>query len=235
MRTFCKLSAVAIALSFSSATLAAQSITTGAPTGGFGPLGKDASGTYATALAQTFAVASPSGGYLQSFTLFYQSFFQGGGLKLTASVYEFDNTNLKLGANVFMSALFSGTNSSVDEPITFSGTSGSPFNFFLAPGVTYALVLSSLDGYAQSLEGSAVQLGTTDVDYTGGSLFYSMETSLTSPNAFTSLDGQTDAAFTATITDTRVTATPEPTSLMLVGTGLAGLGGFVRRRRRQMT
>jgi hypothetical protein len=103
----------------------------------------------------------------------------------------------------------------------------------LTPGRTYNLsflLANFLNIGSQSLQvwinGSLIETLNTTNSFTNESLFFKA----VDPNEtliFKSTNGG-DAG--ALITDVSVTATPEPITLILFGTGLAGIGGFARRR-----
>lgn len=226
----CFLLTAAIATSAISTPLAAQvTVSTGTPTDYIGPLGIDSQlGPIPTAIAQTI-VAPAGASYLQSFTFYFTNFINGGSLNLDASVYAFDGTQLT-GPALFASALFLGTNSLSDVPVTF-GSATNPLNLFLGPSTTYALVLSTIGGASQTPDGSSVLVGASSTDaYAGGALFYSTDPS--APLTFSEAGYPPDAAFSATFTSAPVVSTPEPGSLMLVATGVAGVAGMVVRRRK---
>jgi len=228
MRRLLLASAIAATLS---APLAAQiTVASGTSQNYFGPLGIDSQGFPASAIAQTFM--TPGGAnYLQSFSFYLSNSFNGNLLFLQAAVYQFDAGGFLAGPALFTSALFNGSgNVNGNDTFTF----GNQLNIALSPNVVYALVLSSLPGAAQTPDGSTVLANLADGDtYAGGSLFYALSTNaadLSAPGGFTSLDDATDVAFSGSFTPT---ATPEPATLMLVGTGLAGMGGVAVRRRRR--
>ena len=231
MRRFLLPAAIAaIAATAASTPLAAQvTVSTGTPTEHIGPLGIDSQlGPIPTAIAQTI-VAPIGANYLQSFTFYFTNFINGGSLYLDASVYAFDGSQLT-GPALFASALFLGTNSLSDVPVTF-GTAADPLNILLGPSTTYALVLSAVGGASLTPDGSSVLVGASSTDaYTDGALFFSTDPS--APLTFSEAGYPPDAAFSATFTSAPVTSTPEPASLMLVATGVAGLGGMVVRRRK---
>jgi hypothetical protein len=232
MRCFLLTAVVAaIAATATSTPLAAQvTVSTGTPTDYIGPLGIDSQlGPIPTAIAQTI-IAPVGTSYLQSFTFYFTNFINGGSLTLDASVYAFNGSQLT-GPALFASALFLGTNSLGDVPVTF-GTIGAPLNIFLAPSTTYALVLSTIAGAPQTPDGSSVLVGASSTDaYTDGTLLFSTDAS--APLSFSEAGYPPDAAFAATFTSAPVVATPEPASLMLVATGVAGVGGMVVRRRKK--
>ncbi len=218
-----------IAATLSSPLTAQTTVTSGTSQNYFGPLGVDSQGFPASAIAQTFM--TPAGmNYLQSFSFYLSNSFNGNLLFLQAAVYQF-NGDFLAGPALFTSALFNGSgNTNGNDTFTF----GNSLNIALSPNVVYALVLSTLPGAGQTPDGSTVLANLADGDtYAGGSLFYAVSTNpadLSSPGGFTSLDGTTDVAFSATFTGT---ATPEPATLVLMATGLAGMGGVAVRRRRR--
>jgi hypothetical protein len=211
--------------------LSAQStLTSGAPTEAVQTLGTDF-----TAVAERFQVTSNMA-FLQSFTFYLMNGFLGDQLFLNAAIYSFDVDHVT-GPALFTSALFAGSGDDFNwVPYTISG-SPTPLNIAMAPGATYALVLSVLDGVASSTPGAGVAVGTTsDNLFSGGALmsFAGSNGELAAAGAFQDF-GQNDVAFSATFTPDRVVATPEPTTLTLVATAFVGVGGVVARRRRRNT
>jgi MYXO-CTERM domain-containing protein len=235
MRRFFLTSAIVSALAAPlGGSIAAQvTINTGTPAEYVGPLGKDSNfGPIPTAIAQTFF--APAGtSFLQSFSFFFTNFINGGALLLDASVYQFDGDHLT-GPALFTSATVHGTDSFGDEMVTF-GSQVAPLKVFASPGTMYALVLSAVNSYALTPDGSSVLVGGTATDaYPNGDLFVSTAIdapSLSAPGGFFAAGDPADAAFSATFTTTAVTPTPEPTSVTLVVLGLAGVGGAGLRRR----
>jgi hypothetical protein len=224
------------------APIAAQqvTVTSGPISTQVGPIGNDIDSPVATVFAQTF---SPTGGfnYLQSFQFFlFQGLGPGGSaLALEANAFAFDTDHL-VGSALFSPVNFFGTESMSGESVTV-GSSEHPLNWFFTPGQTYAIVLSSIGGAPQP-DHATDYLGATDATFLGGSLFYSIMTDpahLTDAGAFSDAGadfgagpGTLEAAGSATFSTDRVVGTPEPSTVVMLATGLIPLGAVVRRRRR---
>lgn len=143
----------------------------------------------------------------------------GSNLQFRAYLYAFDGTNAT-GSALYTSGVMSGTTSPTFQQYLFN-TGFTP----LTPGNMYVAFLSA-SGVSQSGVGFNAFAGTSDT-YTGGDLVFDVgDSNLTDPN--TTLDGGMPVAFTAAF----ATTTPEPSELMLVGTGLLGLVPMVRRKLR---
>jgi hypothetical protein len=225
-------SAVAAALASPLAAQTSTTVSTGTSPNYFGPLGIDSQGGAASAIAQTFMLPLNQN-YLQSFTFYLTNAFNGNSLFLQAAVYAF-NTDQLTGPALFTSALFAGSgNNSGNDALTIGG-GNTPLNLLLAPNTMYALVLWTLQGNGSTPDGSGVLVNLAPGDpIANGALFYATSTNqadLSSPGGFTAYDGTTDVAFDASFTQSAV---PEPATLMLVATGVAGLGGVGLRRRRK--
>jgi hypothetical protein len=216
-------------------------VTSGPISADVGPVGNDVDfGTIPTVLAQTF---SPTGGfnYLQSFQFFMSQGFGTGGssLALQASVYAFDTDHL-VGSALFTPIDLFGTESVTEQSVTIAN-SEHPLNWFLTPGQTYALVLSSINGAPQP-DHATITVAASDAPFLGGSLFYALATDpadLTDAGAFTDAGsvfgagpGALEAAGSATFSTDRVVGTPEPSTVVMLASGLIPLGAVVRRRRR---
>ena len=239
MRRFLLSTLIVVAVS-APASAQQVTVTSGPISTDIGPVGNDVDlGPFPTVLAQTF---SPTGGfnYLESFQFFMSQGFGGGStLALQASVYAFDTDHL-VGSALFSPIDFFGTDAVTEQSITF-GSSEHPLNWFLAPGQTYALVLSTINGGPQP-DHASITVAATDAAFLGGSLFFSMATDptdLTDPAAFTDAGGffgagpgTLETAGSATFSKDRVVGTPEPSTVVMLATGLVSLGVLVRRRRR---
>jgi PEP-CTERM motif len=229
----------AIALAFAVPAAAQITVGTASPDLAIGPLGVDSqnAGFIPTAIAETF-FAPPGESYLQSFSFFLSSFANGGALQLSASIYAFSADHL-IGSALFTSPFVSGSDNEAGfDTRTIGGDPTAPLNILLSPGATYALVLSAFDGNATTPDPSTVLVGATfDDTYAGGAMFLSLapdNASLFGDGAFLSDPSfGSDMAFSASFTSTALVATPEPATLMLMATGLAGVGLFAKRRRRR--
>ena len=194
-----------------------------------GPFGRDAlfDPFVFGAVAQTFV--TPAGSpVLQSFTFYLGDFIGGADLRVQASIFAF-NTNRLVGPALYTSTVRNGsTDESGFTPFLFSGV-----NLLLTPATTYAFLLRPT---AATPDGSSNLVATSQTNtFTLGSLFTSTATSdaaLAANGAFTQSTANTfgaDAALTATF-GPATTTVPEPSTVLLVATGLGVVGMLARRK-----
>ncbi len=213
--------------------LRAQTTTVGAVlTTSVGPLTRGSGGFQS--VGQSFVVPTLTT-QLTSFSLAFSNFFNGGALRFDAYILAFDTANRRVTGDV----LWNATNilgSSND--FAFDTRSFNTGNLTLASGTTYLfLITTSTQGAGLPADASNL-VGANDVDgYTGGSFWVAYNGTdaglLRDAGAFSTVDGVTDAGFSA-IFRADPTVVPEPATVFLTATGLIGLGAAgYRRRRRQ--
>jgi len=239
-----------VAVSFACITLAAtaQAQTTTIGFSGLttfdGSFGKYSDGGTFSTFAQTF-VAPAAAPYLQRFSIFLSDDFgQGADLKFSAHIFEFDIINYRLVSTpLFSSIVQNGSINLGANPLkpfdtySFSNASNA-LNLGLSASKTYAIVLTALgtsavtfanlpDGASNSIEATGAGVN----QYAGGRAVRSTATgtlsSLSANGAFENASAG-DLAFTADFTGTVV---PEPSTSVLVCSGLALLL-LLRKRQR---
>lgn len=180
-------------------------------------------------MGQTFAAPDPFNTVLQSFRVAFGTYPESR--EYVARLMRWlPGTQRLTGPTLFQSAV--GT--------TVANTSSTFVTFHvggiaLDPTATYIFFLSVAGDDGMTAPGSDIY---SPSPYTAGStyttgvgMFDGVDTSAQWNEPFSNLGGL-DLAFTAQFTPD-ATVTPEPATLALLGTGLAGMAGARRRRRRR--
>lgn len=185
-----------------------------------------------TTVGQSFKVPTGNATVLQNFQFFLGNDRDfggnGGGLFFKGYVAAFDGMNIT-GPILFESIIKQGNPSDTFAPFNFN-TGGLALN----PGSSYVAFLSAA-GIPSVGNVAFEDLEASDAPYTDGSFVFQNSgddpASLTR-DPFSSQEG-VNAAFSAQFINATSTV-PEPSEFVLLASGLSGLAGIVRLRRRRV-
>ena len=234
----------AVLLLVAGGPLAAQNIDTGAPPPNAAwpktPFGRPAGGTQFGSVGQSFTVEAGAATRLTDFQFWISNVDGFGAAQYHAYVFPWDAATRRItGDFLFRSALQTGTDSPGPVPLSFA-TGG----LDLVGGQRYIAVLSTAElaatpagtfgGLFESTAGANADPYPGGAAYTLVSL-YSAGLPGVVGGTWTVAGGNTsghDFAFRAAFTTAAVTPIPEPSTVVLLGTGVLGVALAVRRRRR---
>ena len=156
----------------------------------------------------------------------------GANLQFRAYITAFNAGSSTAGSVLFTSALTSGVSGNALRSFAFN-TGG----IAVTAGTKYFAFVDASDYTPPSGTSAAMGSDYTAAPYAGGEFCYNngINGNFSNTQTVSWACGKSDIAFTASFSNAAVVATPEPATLVLLGSGLLGVIGISRRKRSQIS